>query len=300
MWNDFIHNFCREYDYPTEAENAFITAAEEITKNSEVEEVFENCIKSYSDMPVQENLESCLEKIKSQVGKIPVPSDTIEYLFFMLCTDEYKKLNKQKGYPDNFFANEMIDMRCKLFECYNVKGIWGSFVSLWFVRFFTFNRFAIGRLQYEIETVPKTVSLDGRYVFSGEKAVNVHIPSMGPLKIDEVKESLKNAAVFFADEFEGEQVPFMCHSWLLFPGHYTMLPEKSGIRNFMEEFTIIRFDLDESEHDLWRIYNTFDTSDRDKLPCKTSLQRAYKDWLKAGKPVGEGLGIKYLPKVQIK
>ena len=86
----------------------------------------------------------------------------------------------------------------------------------------------------------------------------------------------------------------ICHSWLLFPGHLEMLPESSGIRQFMAEFTLAGAYDDPTGHDLWRIFNTDNTADLDALPQETSLQRAYVKWLKAGRSPGGGIGIRYL------
>ena len=72
-------------------------------------------------------------------------------------------------------------------------------------------------------------------------------------------------------------------------------PEESGIRQFMEEFTLAGTYDDPTGHDLWRIFDTDNTQDLDALPQKTSLQRAYAQWLKDGKAVGGGIGIRYIP-----
>ena len=106
---------------------------------------------------------------------------------------------------------------------------------------------------------------------------------------------MAEAAKFFSHHFPEGNILFHCNSWLLFPGHYEMLPPESRIRQFMEEFTIIRANIYESKPDLWRIFNTFDTEEPAKLPQETSLQRAYARWLMEGKPVGAGIGIRYYP-----
>lgn len=75
-----------------------------------------------------------------------------------------------------------------------------------------------------------------------------------------------------------------------------MLPEHSNIRQFMEEFTLIRADIYPHRQDLWRIFDTMDVEDLDKLPQNTALQKSYVNWIKAGNPIGNGLGYRYLPK----
>ena len=129
---------------------------------------------------------------------------------------------------------------------------------------------------------------------AGQNALNVHIPSGRPLIQQEIRDSMAEAAAFFAPQFSEGKVLFICHSWLLFPGHLEMLPERSGIRAFMEEFNIAGSYEDPTRHDLWRIFGTEAVDDPDTLPQRTSLQRAYVRWLKDGKTVGGGLGFRYI------
>jgi len=196
--------------------------------------------------------------------------------------------------PTAYYRGVADDLCAKLNECYALKGIWGTFVASWFSRFFVLGRFPIGRLQYECIPVPESYCPEGYAHMAGQLAVNVHIPSGKPLIRQEVQASMAEAAQFYAPQFPDGRVLFICHSWLLFPGHQKMLPQSSGIRGFMEEFTLMDTYDDPTGHDLWRIFYTENTDNLDALPQNTSLQRAYGAWLKAGKGVGGGLGIRYI------
>ena len=156
----------------------------------------------------------------------------------------------------------------------------------------------LGRLQFELRPMSACISPDGQYAFrGGELSVNVHIPSSGPLETAAVLDAYRQAAAFFADRFPGDAVLLRCHSWLLFPGHRVMLPPTSHIRRFSDTFQYIQTDISPEGSDLWRIFGAADTADPAKLPRETGLQRAYADWLQAGKPVGAGLGIRREPKL---
>ena len=97
------------------------------------------------------------------------------------------------------------------------------------------------------------------------------------------------ARAFFANAV-GENAPFVCHSWLLFPEHRKMLSPTSNIYRFMSEYEILESGVN-SGYDLWRFFDT-DEKDPEKLPTNTSLRRAYVEHLKSGGRVGWGYGIK--------
>ena len=48
-------------------------------------------------------------------------------------------------------------------------------------------------------------------------------------------------------------MPYLCHSWLLYPGLKDILPEKSNIIMFQNQFQIVETDWDEREAE-WRIW----------------------------------------------
>ena len=297
MWDNYLHQHCREYEYPIEAEKVLVNSARIVAENEQMKRAFEEHLAKYKQTHNRADIEASLINIRSLGEEFSVATETLEMLFFILCSEHLKQLYQEERYPESYFRGVMLDLRYKLEECHNMKGIWGSMRSIWFVDFFALLRFAIGRLQYEVIAMPECMSADGWYCFSGEKAVNVHIPSAGPLKREEVQESFRQAANFYADSFQGDSVLFTCQSWLLFPMHFQMLPENSGIRQFMDEFTIIDVIIDKSKRlHLWRVFGTSDVGNVKSLPRNTSLQRIYAEWLEAGKPVGDGLGIKYVKK----
>ena len=103
------------------------------------------------------------------------------------------------------------------------------------------------------------------------------------------EESFARAKAFFADQFPAGNVPFVCHSWLLYPCMNEFVSEKSNVRRFMEEFEILSWDHSDGES-LWCL---FDTAERhpDRLPTDTSLRRAFVKRLQDGGRVGWGYGI---------
>lgn len=295
MWHSFLQAFFERYEYPKAGAAYLLDTVQQLSAGGNLHQVLENGLDSYCSGTIRtlDDVKALLEEIKTAAEADNIPAESGSLLFFLLCMQPLKAQYDRMGLPEDYYAGVARDLRSKLNECYSVKGIWGSFVSPWFAGFFAMTRFVIGRLQYEIMQMPDCISTDGKFCFHGQTAVNMHIPSGKPLDMEEVHASMAEAARFFAHHFPDGKVLFHCNSWLLFPGHYEMLPPDSRIRKFMDEFTIIRANIYQSKPDLWRIFKTFETDDPAKLPKDTSLQRAYAQWLSEGKPVGAGIGIRY-------
>ena len=97
------------------------------------------------------------------------------------------------------------------------------------------------------------------------------------------------AREFFKAEV-GDNCPFICHSWLLYPEHMNILPKHTNVYRFCSEFDVFEY-ADNEGDDLWRL---FDTEDRNpnRLPTDTSLRRNYVEHMKKGGAVGWGLGVR--------
>lgn len=296
MWKVFLQDFFVQYEYPKAGASALLESLERICGHRQMLEVMQQAVSAYESWqtPGKEDVQKLLLQVRQSAQDYEFPKESTELLLFLLLCPHLEVLYRQKGLPADWFAGVARDLRSKLNECYAVRGIWGSFVADWFVRFFAIDRFVPGRLQFELIAIPESYCPEGFAHMAGQPAVNVHIPSGAPLRREAVRESMWAAAKLFADRFPEGKVLFICHSWLLFPGHREMLPESSGIRGFMEEFTLAGSYEDPTGHDLWRIFHTDHVSDIDSLPQNTSLQRAYVAWMKAGKGVGGGLGIRYI------
>lgn len=294
----YLQQLFQEHPFPAEAAEALLQAFDAICADETMASCIQSAVSIYENGTIsnKKELYGQLSALRTEIATWSVPSEQVEVLFFLLCTRHLKELYIRNNLPMAYYDGVILDIIAKLDECHRVKEIWGSFVATWFTYFFTLDRFTIGRLQFEIIPFPASISLDGKTIFNGQPAVNIHIPSGRPLLREQVQASMKEAAAFYADRFPGDSVLFTCHSWLLFPGHSAMLPEHSNIRQFMEEFTLIRADISPDRKNLWRIFDTMDVEDLDKLPQNTALQKSYVNWIKAGNPIGNGLGYRYILK----
>lgn len=295
---EYIEGICRELDFPAEAKAVMLDAWERVSGNSQAMEIWQRWLTAYRQ-DVHMDYRTMLAEIDEAGRLAGVHRYTAELLIFLCLTERLLELYEQKGIDLQIWHDSCMDMRWKLRECWENYGIWGSFVAHWFPGFFELERFALGRLQFELVDFPAEYERTGKTKpegMSGDmgKAINVHIPSCGKLDMEVCHASYRQAAEFFADAFPGGTVAFVCDSWLLFPPHREMLGEKSGIVRFMSEYEILK--TRQGDGDLWRIFGQRDFAHPETLPEGTGLQRAYKARLCAGEPVGTALGIFFYSK----
>lgn len=300
MNKNYIENICAELEFPMEAKAEMLSAWEKVEKEPEALKIWQRWLIEYEkagygkeETAVPMDFKAALTDIDIAAQKADIHKYTAELLFFLCLTRQLKQFYKERNIDLKIWHDSCMDLHWKLMECHKVYGIWGSFVAWWFPGFFELKLFALGRLQFELIDFPEEYErLGGSRPEGMTKAINVHIPSCGKLDMEDCHVSYREAAVFFADAFPDGKVAFVCDSWLLFPPHKEMLGEESGIVKFMTEYDI--YLTKDSDDDLWRIFNCADISDLSELPEDTSMQRAYKNWLLAGKKAGIGEGIFFM------
>ena len=152
--------------------------------------------------------------------------------------------------------------------------------------------FALGRLQYE----PKIHSGDDivlkDYVIrDGDFMLNCHIPGTGSLRHSDCVESYRMAYEFFKGKFRDGILPIYCSSWLLFPPYQKAFEVSANITDFAKDFEIFNRSTQGGVWDAWRVFGVDYKNDTSVLPTKTSLQRAFVEYLKENSDYGEGKGF---------
>ena len=198
--------------------------------------------------------------------------------------EEAEALYRANGWSEEMFEGLLTDVRCKLKESKYVSGVWGAIPMDWHERFLTGKIVMLGRLQFE----PGTWNLGDvpGYGKEGDFAVKCHIPSAGPLYPDAVQDSLRRAYEFFG------QNPLLvtCKSWLLYPPHVALFPEGSNLKKFAALWRITE-QHKRGTRDFRIVFGGADPDDLAHLPEKTSLQRAFAEWLREGNEMGTGFGF---------
>ncbi len=220
-----------------------------------------------------------------------------EYTAAMLCLlaecEVLEKKYTERGLGEQLFLDTMSDLRFKLIESINVKHVVGTFVASWYRGFFTMDRFALGRFQFEkVGFNAPVYGIAGHYVRHGDTVLNFHIPSSGVSLTDEVRyDSYRRAREFFFPDATGP-VPFVCSSWLLWPGYEEAIPDTLNLKKFRRDFTIVGMSEPKAEFgNGWRVFADKADLPADELPTDTAQRRMFAQYCREGKPHGNGYGV---------
>lgn len=292
MHRDYMTMFMEKLDLPPEAQKTFLSLDGMIA--SHPKERAELCELSGRFLAAPNTLGEILGRLDILAGELDIHPYTLHFYFLMGSTEGLQKKYKEAGLPESLFWHTIADLRYKLLECKDVYGLWGTFVAGWYPGFFDMTRFALGRLQFEWAGFPlERYENHGVSLHKGDRVLNMHIPSCGPLTKEARMDAYRQAYRFFDRETAGAPLPMMCESWLLYPGHRDFLPAGSNILDFLNDFDILeKRDMDkENFGDLWRIFGRDYTLPAGELPTDTTLRQVYRDRLLSGKPVGLALGV---------
>lgn len=289
--NEFLDGFMKKLEFPEEAQLFLAQVAESLEQDEENFNEMNVIIKQFLDKQY-EKFDDILERLNFLAQKTNIHQYTIHLISLMYCSKILKDRYNKAGISEGIYWNTMLDLRCKLLECKDVHGIWGTFVASWFPGFYSMERFGLGRFQYEwYDWDRENYTRNGYTVHKGDRVYNMHIPSAGAITREIRMDSYKKAYKFFKHELNGKPIVLVCESWLLYPDNEKILPEGSNTVEFMHDFDIIERKVNEAFTDAWRIFGKDYNKTVDELPTKTSMQRAFAGWLKAGNKTGSGFGI---------
>lgn len=293
----FIRDFMDHYQYPEDAKKTFLALQKEFTEDKAFGDRMEAIVKGYL-FPETEGLSEALNACTALAEERGISPYTMHFMFLLNCMPVMKERYEAAGLSDELYYTMMDDLRCKLLECLECKGVPGTFVAWWNDGTMKLTRFGLGRFQYEFTRFhgkEPFVTKSGKIIRPGDRLINFHIPANGTPLTDEVRmDSYRRAYAFFRaqnPQSDDHELVFCCHSWLLFPKHAEFLPESSNIRKFLSDFEIVSSEEKDYFDDNWRVFGRYADLPADKLPRDTALRRAYADWLTAGNKTGEGYGV---------
>lgn len=280
-----IRTLTEKLGFPAEATETLCDCADRMSKNEE----FCALVHEFEEEP--STLNSVLERLK------PLSDNTGENVYMLnmcLLLSACGKLHERyrdAGISDEIYFKSVEDLKWKLLECRECEEVWGTFVPSWYRGFFEMTRFGLGRLQFEESQFGEDkYEKNGLKLKRGDRVINFHIPSSGPLTRESRIDAYKRAYKFFGGK-NGEPMAFVCGSWLLYPPHREFLPAGCNILDFMDDFDIISYKDHDTFSDGWRVFGKLSDAPLDMLPENTSLQRAFARRLRDGKPTGSGYGV---------
>lgn len=219
---------------------------------------------------------------------------TADLMFILECTGYLLQKYRENNIPEDMFYNSMQDIRYKTEECIKAKNVFGTFVAGWYDGFFKLNKFAFGRLQYNItKHEGDTIKIGNRMIENGDLVLYCHIPSAGPLSHEQCIDSYKKAHEYFKDELKDGILVVRCSSWLLLPDCMDMFKVCSpNIYRFAKDFKILNVNYTEKFENGWRIFNVdVNGQNTDDLPRNTRLQRGFIEYINKGGKFGGGDGV---------
>lgn len=257
---------------------------------SEHEDQIHQCIQRTidSDFNMKE-IQSVLEGLAESSG---LHQYTVDWIFIAVASEQMQASFLKLGYGEAVFWATIKDLKYKLYECMDVKGVIGTFVIGWYELFLKLRIVALGRLQYE-KTLYKqqAYKTKGYTVNRGDTVYSVHIPSSGPLTEGLCYQSYRLAYHFFSDELKGGPLVCICDSWLLYKRNREIFPERLNMIRFMDDWAIIHSEEEVTGKQLWRIFGVEFDGDLRRLPANNTPRKALLEWLQSGRHMGTGFGV---------
>ena len=254
----------------------------------EYREGIQNCADLlFADREKREKFEEIITILHEKEEKISCQLPSIKEIFgfdlpylshlaLLIGARHHEKIMMERGYDADQWKVQMEKIHHFLTSVHPGEALPNlSPTGLVWTSYFPNGRLIqVGRLQYE--NCP-----DG---------IHVHIPAGKDLNSDEVRASLKGSYSKVQKYFGIENPEYRCSSWLLSPEIASFLKEDSNIKKFQSFF-----DLQEGIVTTNGVYRflfkvPLDTP-FDQLPENTSLQRAVKAHLLAGKEIHNGIGF---------
>lgn len=290
---DFISELCKKLRFPEEATACFEKMLGRLEHEDDFCEEFDDLLNEYL-YPQPCGLDLAAEVLAGVAERYNANVYTLNFVFLLCCTPVTKERYDARGISESVFYDTMADMRCKLLECMECKQVPGSFVPGWYDGFFSLNRFALGRFQFEHSTFGRDtyVTKQGLTLKKDTPVFGFHIPSSGISLTDKVRfDSYHRAYEFFKEELNGGVMVLKCSSWLLYAGNRNILPPGMNILRFMDDFELL-YSVDREDFgNAWRIFGRYAGLPAEELPEDTRLKKAFKERLLRGEPVGDGFGI---------
>ena len=212
-----------------------------------------------------------------------------DMVFLLRCTVPLYDKYVAAGYTDELYFHTLSDLRVKLFECKELNGVWGMEPTSWFKKYYMLERFRLGRLQYDRKPFPID---EYKGIKSGDTIISCHIPSDGPLLVEDVRESLRMAYRFFPEEHRDGKLIVCCFSWLLYAPLLADYDENTNIKRFYNLFEIMTGWEDEQNCNFWHVFGVrYSPEALDTVKADNSLRRKVIEHLKNGGTMGNGAGI---------
>ena len=275
-----FQDLCNKLNFAPECTETLCEAREKILKSSKAFK-----IATASSYLMMGNEELCGADVRAIAESSGVHRATVVTVMLLESIPLLQKVYADKKYPQELMWETLVDIKCKLEESHDLNGVWGTAAIGWYVRVYRAGIIKLGRLEFE----PTGYKWDTPYrgIRKGDMVMNMHIPSTGPMKIEDVLDAFKQAYRFYGYK---EPMPVMAASWLLYPPVCEeVFKPGSNLKNFYDLFDVVEQYEDPDNHNFWRIFNmNWQEGILDKVLQNTSLQKNLYNFMAPGRNMGVG------------
>ena len=279
MNHEFLALFLEKTQFPDAAKESILASAEQVgDKIMPILAFYEDGYKHEATVPLIKEL--------SEISK--VHEYTLWMILLILAAEKARPFYKTK----EIYWNTFCDLRYKALECFDVYGIWGTFVAHWYPIFYNGTIVKLGRMEYQVKACPfkEPKTAMGITVNPGDPILALHIPtSFEPFDKESRMESYRMAWRYFCPD--GRPLVCVCGSWLLYDKYEEVFAPGSNIASFRKEFYMLQSKESETFANSWRVFGSKHTLSTEEFPENTSLQRAFKRYMLAGGTHGNGTGV---------
>jgi len=244
-----------------------------------------DALKNASTCLMDANEEACLAQVQQVVARTDICGHTVTAIMLINAIPLLQRVYEEKGVALDLMWDTLIDLKCKFRENYDLTGIWGTGAIGWYIRVYGLKIIKLGRLEFE----PIGYKWDTPYrgIQKGDPVMNMHIPSTGPMKIEDVLDSFRRAYQFFGYH---SPMPVAVASWMMYPPICEeVFKPGSNLKNFYDLFDLVEQYEDPSNHNFWRVFNMeYQEGILSKVPLDTSLRRGVYEFMKSGRHMGVG------------
>lgn len=288
---NYLQKFLFDFEYPEETHKGFLDGLDVICSTQENLDAFNSLLKRYSDNMMCDYVK-LVDDAMAFADTCGVHQYTMRTILHIFMAEILKGYYQQKGIPESYWYDSMLDIKYQTMTTYVEKGICGASCGYWFIYFFQLKRFGFGRLQIEIIDFNREYNKNGIVLNKDSKIFNVHIPKTGTkLDREECHKSYEDAMRFYKKYFNFESNLFFCHTWLLFPDNLEIINPESNIGKFIKDYDVFYVEMKDDYKEVHRIFDMDYDGDTKKLPADNSIRRGYKKWIEEGKKIGIGCGI---------
>ena len=169
---EYIKSAMNIAGFPDEARRPILEAAKLVLADSRCAVLTKKLLnREFNDTQTE-----IVDPLKAAAAEYGVHEYTMVMAFYLLATELLLEKYRDAGIDEQNFREMLTDYRCKLMECHDNYGIWGTASMAWHAPFFTLARIQLGRFQYDNAVFPYEIYTKRGYTIKkNDPCVRFHI-----------------------------------------------------------------------------------------------------------------------------